>query len=338
MTLDHMILEKVEDFSRNGDRVVAVILDLFSKWLEGHAAKTNSAETTQAAITRFLGPWVAPDYVYSDNSREIKKALENLSWSDRHDTSTPNRPETNGTIERTVRKVKEGMRALLLQAGANPEWWADAMRCFCFLHNVSDVLWDGQTAYEKRFDDFYHGPTYPFMCEVKYKPSSPKIINQMHPFGAKTLSGLFIGYYQQPGGLWGGDLLVVDWQEFDRAERVAEVPIRRIKAKEVFPQLYNGKYRFPLAEGALRQPQNSVHTHRHARNRHVRSELEWTKPNMSEDIEDESTPLPEESSSAPRRDDDDEEIPEEKGDSEDHTGEFREFDWLEDEDRHEREK
>ena len=59
---------------------------------------------------------------------------------------------------------------------------------------------------------------------------------------------------------------------------------------------------------------------------------------MSEDIEDESTPLPEESSSAPRRDDDDEEIPEEKGDSEDHTGEFREFDWLEDEDRHEREK
>ena len=134
----------------------------------------------------------------------------------------------------------------------------------------------------------------------------------MHPFGSKVLSGLFIGYYQQPGGLWGGDLLVVDWQELDRAERVAEIPIRRIKAKEVFPQLYNGKYRFPLAEGALRQPQNSVHTHRHARNRYVRSELEWTKPNMSEDIEDESIPLPEESSSAPRRDDDDEEKPEEK--------------------------
>ena len=159
----------------------------------------------------------------------------------------------------------------------------------------------------------------------------------MHPFGSKLLSGLFIGYYQQPGGLWGGDLFVVDWQELDRAERVSEIPIRRIKAKEVFPQLYNGKYRFPLAEGALRQPQNSVHTHRHARNRYVRSELEWTKP-QSEDIEDESISLPEESSSAPRRDDDDEEKPEEKGDSEDHTDEFREFDWIADEDRHAKEK
>ncbi len=128
LIIDHIILEKEEDLSRNGDRVAAILLDLYSKWLEGHAAKTNSADTTQAAINRFLGPSVAPDYVYSDNSKEIKKAMENLSWADRHDTSTPNRPQTNGTIERVVRKVKEGIRALLLQAGANPEWWADAMR------------------------------------------------------------------------------------------------------------------------------------------------------------------------------------------------------------------
>ena len=47
LTLDHMILEKDEDLSRNGDRVAAIILDLFSKWLAGCAAKTNSAETTQ---------------------------------------------------------------------------------------------------------------------------------------------------------------------------------------------------------------------------------------------------------------------------------------------------
>ncbi len=91
------------------------------------------------------------------------------------------------------------------------------MRCFCFLHNVMDLLWDGSTAYEKRFDDFYTGPEIPFMAEVEYKPSAPKVKNQMHHFGSKLLPGLFIGYYQRPGGLWGGDLFVVDWQEAERA-------------------------------------------------------------------------------------------------------------------------
>ena len=72
-----------------------------------------------------------------------------------------------------------------------------------------DYLWDISTSYENRFNDFYTGPAIPFGAEIEYKPSAPKVKNQMHPFGSKLLPGLFIGYYQHPGGLWGGDLLVV---------------------------------------------------------------------------------------------------------------------------------
>ena len=53
--------------------------------------------------------------------------------------------------------------------------------------------------------------------------------------GSKLLSGIFIGYYQHPGGSRGGDLMVVDWEELASAVRSNEVAVRRIKAKEVFP-------------------------------------------------------------------------------------------------------
>ena len=94
-------------------------------------------------MDNFLGPQAKPDYIYSDNSKEIAKAVSDLGWKGRHDTSTPNRPSSNGVVERCVRVVKEGMSACL-QAEMNPAWWQFAMRYFCFMHNVEDQLADGK--------------------------------------------------------------------------------------------------------------------------------------------------------------------------------------------------
>ena len=67
---------------------------------------------------------------------------------------TPHRSETNGVAERAVRRVKEGTSAVLLQSGLNESWWADSMECYTYLRNVTDLLSDGKTPYERRF-----GPT-----------------------------------------------------------------------------------------------------------------------------------------------------------------------------------
>ncbi len=53
---------------------------------------------------RSLGPQVKPQHVYTDNSEEFEKALNDLGLS--HVTSTPHRPETNGIAERADRRVK----------------------------------------------------------------------------------------------------------------------------------------------------------------------------------------------------------------------------------------
>ena len=116
-----LILDDEEDFSRQGARVAAVILDIASKWLNGFGSISKNAQETRKAITRYLGPQVSPQHIYSDNSKEIKKAVRDLDWDERHDTSTPNRPSTNGIIERAVRTIKEGISALLIQSGLSPD-------------------------------------------------------------------------------------------------------------------------------------------------------------------------------------------------------------------------
>ena len=84
-----------------------------------------------------------------NNSLEFGKACEDLSWN--HCTSTPHRSETSAIAERSVRRVKEGTSAVLLQSGLDEKWWADSMECYCYLRNVTDLLSDGKTRYERRF-------------------------------------------------------------------------------------------------------------------------------------------------------------------------------------------
>ena len=105
-----------------------------------------------------MEPKRKPKVTYTDNSLEFGKACEDLSWN--HCTSTPRRPETNGIAERAVRRVKEGTSAVLLQSGLDENWWADSMECYTYLRNVTDLLSDWKTPYERRFWKPFKGPSF----------------------------------------------------------------------------------------------------------------------------------------------------------------------------------
>jgi hypothetical protein len=91
-------------------------------------------------------------------------------------------------------------------------------------------------------------------AEINYLPNAPKDEQRVHKYGDKTLPGIFVGYSMHSGGRWPGDLLVLDWSELEDAETARDIYFKRVKAKEVNVVKLNGKLRFPLAEGALRQP------------------------------------------------------------------------------------
>ena len=112
---------------------------------------------------------------------------------------------------------------------------------------------DNQTAYERRFEDKFDGPIYPFGCEVTCQPSSKSDRGRLHDFGSEVLSGVFMGYAQQAGGIWSGDLLVADWEGFERADNVSDITLKRFKAVEVTP-VKLADFVFPVAAARLKQP------------------------------------------------------------------------------------
>ena len=114
----------------------------------------------------------------------------------------------------------------------------------------------------------------------------------MHKFGSKVLPGIFIGYHQKHGGTWSGDMLVADWEQIENAENSRDIYVKRFDAKEIFPIQLSGKFRFPIAEGDLRQPGDRT---KHNRKKPSR--------NLKED------------------EDEEEEALDEKGDSEDRSAE-----------------
>ena len=146
---------------------------------------------------------------------EVGKDCEDLSWN--HCTSTPLRSETNGIAERAVRRVKEGTSAVLLQSGLDENWWADSMESYTHLRNVTDLLSDGKTPYERRFGQPFKGPIIRFGSLVEYYPISAKDQSRIHQFGKKVLPGLFLGNALYAGRIWKGDILVADVQELEWA-------------------------------------------------------------------------------------------------------------------------
>ena len=178
-----------------------------------YPCKNKTSQETQRSLQKFLEPERKPKVIYTDNSLEFGKACEDLSWN--HCTSTPHRSETNGIAERAVRRVKEGTFAVLLQSGLNESWWADSMECYTYLRNVTDLLSDGKTPYERRFGQPFKGPIIPFGSLVEYHPITAKDQSRIHQFGKKVLPGLFLGYALYAGGIWKGDVLIVDLEELE---------------------------------------------------------------------------------------------------------------------------
>ena len=84
------------------------------------------------------------------------------------------------------------------------------MECCTYLRNVTDLLSDGKTPYERRFGKPFRGPIIPCGSFVEYHPITAKDQARIHQFGKKVLPGLFFGYALYAGRIWKGDVLVAD--------------------------------------------------------------------------------------------------------------------------------
>ena len=250
ITADHKVLSENCE-SRNNRRYAVVVQDLATQWSQSYLCKTRTSQETPRSLRKFLEPNRNPKVIYTDNSLEFGKSCEDLSWN--HCTSTPHRSETNGIAERAVRRVKEGTSAVLLQSGLNESWGADSMECYTYLRNVTDLLSDGTTSYERRFGQPLKGPIVPFGSLVEYHPITAKDQSRIHQFGKKVLPGLFLGYALYAGENLESDMMAADIEELETTD-ASEICSKRLKAKEVIFPIEKGKFIFPVVDGRIKRP------------------------------------------------------------------------------------
>ena len=68
-----------------------------------------------------------------------------------------------------MRRVKEGTSAVFLQSSLNESWWADSVECYTYLRNVTDLVPDGKTPFERRFGQPFKGAITPLGSLVEYQ-------------------------------------------------------------------------------------------------------------------------------------------------------------------------
>ena len=86
---------------------------------------------------------------------------------------------------------------------------------------------------------------------VEYHPISAKDQSRLHQFGAKVLPGIFLGYAFFAEGIWKGDIVVADIEEWEEMD-ASELHARRLNAKEVLTPQRSGNFIFPVADGTVK--------------------------------------------------------------------------------------
>ena len=187
ITADHKVLSEGCG-SRNSHRYAVVVQDLATQWIQSCPCKSKTCQWTDRNLRKFFDPSEKPRVIYTDNSLEIGKSCEDLSWN--QCTSTPHWSETNGNFWESGTQ-NWGTSAALLQSGLNEKWSADSLECYCCLRTVQDLLLDGNTLYQRRFTEPFNWPVIPSFSMIEYHHISAADQSRFHQFGKKVLLGIF---------------------------------------------------------------------------------------------------------------------------------------------------
>ena len=80
ITADHKVLSDNCE-SRNNHRYAVVVQDLATQWIQAYPCKNKTSQETQRSLQKFLEPERKPKVIYTDNSLELGKACEDVSWN-----------------------------------------------------------------------------------------------------------------------------------------------------------------------------------------------------------------------------------------------------------------
>ena len=94
------------------------------------------------------------------------------------------------------------------------------------------------------------GPSSHLVHWLNIIPCPRKISQESINFEKKVLPGIFLGYVLYAGGIWKGDILVVNLEELEEMD-ASEIHAKGLNAKEVILPKRDEKCKFPVADGKV---------------------------------------------------------------------------------------
>ena len=156
-----------------------------TKFLYFAPKKTNDPDVTLGNLKGFLTKEAlkSVNSVHTDNGSEFKGEFDEYLLENhiQHQWGTPNRPVSNGLIERQVGEIKRGIRTILLESKLPVAFWSYAAAVWVFNYNRNlDIA---------KYLPQYNRKPLRFGQRIYAKKS-----NVAHTFEPTAASAIFIGY------------------------------------------------------------------------------------------------------------------------------------------------
>ena len=185
------------------------IMDLATRAVYSFPVDTKDPLDTYTAISKMKGR-AKLKHIYSDNYSSIRKAVKllGINW----ETCQPGVHHSNAIIKRCSQALLEDRRAYMYQAGLPACFWPYASPYAAHIHNITVDCEDGTSPWFLRCNKHFEGTGIPFGCGVWFLPAPTKYENSKG--SPKRSFCIFLGYRLQPGGLWNGEYLIADLDDF----------------------------------------------------------------------------------------------------------------------------
>jgi hypothetical protein len=169
--------------SRNGNKYIVVVVDLFSRWLEAGALSDTKAETLSAFLwERVISRFGPPLRIHSDKGANLSAAIiKNLyeCWGINKSTTVAYHPQGNGAVERMNKVMQDMISKKLLHKC--PQDWDEQIAGVVFAHNVTPHSETGLSPFSLFFG---REPTIPVAGQI-IKPSDCSKFEKLRSFWEK---------------------------------------------------------------------------------------------------------------------------------------------------------
>ena len=210
MICDHVVCSNwFEHKGLCGKKDVFTVYDFATSEIYGILVNSLDAWDTIEAL-QFLAGNEYFHVMCAGRDETIDRAVKYLHGMGKK--SEPCNSASNGVIENLKRRLQEGTRAALIQAGLPICWWSYVVQHWCFLRNTAlDAT--GVSPYEKRHGETCEAPPLTFGLGVYFYPNQTEYKHQ-HKFQSRLCYGIIVGFGLSPGHSWDGTYMVVDLDHF----------------------------------------------------------------------------------------------------------------------------